>query len=74
MEKGVARQIEIFNIVEVNQSAYCKFHNAGTALLKIYNDILMLAKTKVVALVLIDLSVAFDTIDHNILIKRHVLV
>ena len=75
LEKVVARQIvthiEMFNLLEVNQSAYRKFHNTETALLKIYNDILMLAdEKKVVALVLLDLSAAFDTIDHNILIKR----
>ena len=75
LEKVVARQIvthiEMFNLLEINQSAYRKFHNTETALLKIYNDILMLAdEKKVVALVLLDLSAAFDTIDHNILIKR----
>ena len=47
LEKVVARQIvthiEMFNLLEINQSAYRKFHNTETALLKIYNDILMLA-------------------------------
>ena len=50
----------------VSQSAYKE-----TALLKVYNDVtLNIDKGKVTALTLLDLSAAFDTIDHNILIKR----
>ena len=48
-----------------------RFHNTETALLKIFNDLLMAAdEKKVTVLVLLDLSAAFDTIDHNILINR----
>ena len=53
------------------QSAYRKFHSTETALLRIYNDILLAANyQKVTALVLLDLSAAFDTIDHSILLSR----
>ena len=42
-----------------------------TALLEVHNDItLNMDKGKVTALTLLDLSAAFDAIDHNILIKR----
>ena len=45
-----------------------------TALLKVHNDVtLNMDKGKVTALTLLDLSAAFDTIDLNILIKRHVI-
>jgi len=53
------------------QSAYRKFHSTETALLRIHNDLLLASnQQKVSALVLFDLSSAFDTIDHNILLAR----
>ena len=53
------------------QSAYRKFHSTKTALLKIHNDILAsMDAGKVTALTVLDLSAAFDTIDHTILLRR----
>ena len=53
------------------QSAYKKYHSTETALLKVQNDILRdIDKKKVALLLLLDLSAAFDTIDHEILLKR----
>jgi hypothetical protein len=53
------------------QSAYKKHHSTETLLTKIHNDItLNLSKGEVTMLVLLDLSAAFDTIDHDILLKR----
>ena len=53
------------------QSAYKKFHGTETALLNVQNDILRtLDNRNAVFLVLLDLSAAFDTIDHNILLSR----
>ena len=53
------------------QSAYRKFHSTETALLKIYNDIISsMDDGRVTALTLLDLSAAFDTIDHTILLRR----
>ena len=53
------------------QSAYRKFHSTETALLRIQNDLLLaMNRQHVSALVLLDLSAAFDTIDHTILLNR----
>ena len=53
------------------QSAYRKFHSSETALLYVQNDILAsLDAGHSTALLLLDLSAAFDTIDHSILIHR----
>ena len=59
------------NLMEHMQSAYRQFHSTETALLRVKNDILIaLDQRKMVSLVLLDLSAAFDTIDHNILLRR----
>ena len=53
------------------QSAYRKFQLAETALLKIHNNILAsMDAGKVTALTWLDVSAAFDTIDHTILLQR----
>ena len=53
------------------QSASRKFHSTETALLKIHSDILSsMDDGRVTALTLLDLSAAFDTIDHTILLSR----
>ena len=52
-------------------SAYREHHSTETALLKVKNDILMnLDMGHVTLLVLLNLSAAFDTVDHDILIHR----
>ena len=53
------------------QSAYCGNHGTETALLKVMNDILLKMNSQhVTVLILLDLRVAFDTVDHNILLDR----
>ena len=53
------------------QCAYRKFHSTETALLKIHNNIISSKDDgKVTATTLLDLSAAFDTIDHTILLRR----
>ena len=52
-------------------SAYRKYHSTETALLRVPNDILLnMNSQRVTLLVLLDLSSAFDTVDHAILLKR----
>ena len=52
------------------QSAYRPFHSTETALLKVQSDILLnMDDHKVTLLVMLDLSAAFDTTDHSILLE-----
>jgi hypothetical protein len=53
------------------QSAYRKKHSTETALLKILDDLYRIVDSKRAAVLIgLDLSAAFDTIDHSILVKR----
>ena len=52
------------------QSAYREFHSVETAMCKIYNDLIIRKYSgECTLLVLLDLSAAFDTIDHDLLQK-----
>ena len=67
----LSEHIHSFNTYSIFQSAYRRFFSTETALLKIQNDLLLaIDKQRVTALVLLDLSAAFDTIDHKILLHR----
>ena len=61
--------LEENRIIPKNQSAYRQFHSTETALCKIHNDLVTNACSgKVSLLVLLDLSAAFDTVDHDVLL------
>ena len=75
IEKVVVDQMNDFReehaMHPVNQSAYRKKHSCETALVRITNDILMAMDNRMcVALVMLDLSAAFDTVSHSILLRR----
>ena len=75
LEKVVAGQLkkhmQLNNLTNIFQSAYKSGHSTETALLKVQTDILTsLSKGQAAALVLLDLSAAFDTIDHSTLLGR----
>ena len=56
---------------EVFQSACKKQHSTKTALLRVHNDIMRaIDEHRSVVLLLLDLSAAFDTVDHAILLNR----
>ena len=75
LESVVAIQLQTHldeaGLLTAFQSAYRQHHSTESALLNIHNDILLnMAKGSVTALTLLDLSAAFDTIDHTILLDR----
>jgi hypothetical protein len=67
----LTEHMDINNLANPYQSAYRALHSTESALIKVKNDIMFsLDANRAVLLVLLDLSAAFDTIDHNILITR----
>jgi hypothetical protein len=71
VDKHLSDFAEMNNLTETFQSAYSPFPSTETALLRVQSDLLMSVDTTGAAvLVLLDLSAAFDTIDHNILLDR----
>ena len=72
LERIVNRQIVCylndFHLFPDVQSAY---KSTETAVLKVFSDIIDgIADSKIVVLSLLDLTSAFDTVDHDILLKR----
>ena len=53
-----------------NHSAYRRHHATETAMLRVLSDALKAADTQVTLLTLLDLSAAFDCVDHDLLFKR----
>ena len=75
LERLVAKQLIKYlkdnDLMPDLQSAYRANHSTETAILKVVADILLALDTgDLAALVLIDLSAAFDTVDHTTLLQR----
>ena len=75
IEKVVHQQITDYissnKMFSYFQSGYRKFHGCETAVSRIHNDILVMIDQKTnVVLLLLDLSAAFDTINHAMLLNR----
>ena len=75
LEKVVHCQLTSFleehNILEVFQSGFKTLHSTESALLRVFNDIFLATDSgDCVILVLLDLTAAFDTVDHDTLISR----
>ena len=65
------QHLNVNNLNDPRQSAYKPLHSTETLLSKIHNDIMIKGnQDEVTILVLLDLSAAFDTIDHDILLHR----
>lgn len=63
--------LELNHLGEPLQSAYQLFHNCETAFVLIHNGLLRAVDNRCcVVLLLLDLSTAFDTVDHNLLLSR----
>lgn len=73
MEKVIVQltdHLETNHLNESLQRAYPRKHNAKTALTHVHNDIMCSFNDKVVLLALWDLSTAFDTRHHGLLIRQ----
>ena len=75
LERVMYRQLNQFiehhDLHAKQQSSYRLYHSCETALITVVDDIQkMLNDRKCVALILLDSSAAFDTVDHELLLDR----
>ena len=75
IEKAILMQLDLHlknnNLYPSMQSGYRRFHSTETALIKVFTEFCCaLDCGKNAVLILLDLSCAFDTLDHEILISR----
>ena len=75
LERLVARRLlrylTVNNLLPRFQSAYRPHHSVETAVVKVLADILVaIDRGDLAGLALVDLSAAFDTVDHDVLLQR----
>jgi hypothetical protein len=69
--KKIVHHLESNSLMDPNQSAYRKHHSCETIVLSILNDIYgAIARKEISLAVLLDMSAAFDTLDHDVLIDK----
>ena len=76
MKSQILQHINSNKLTSDFQSAYCPYHSTETAVLKVTDDLFSaMDEGKISVLVLLELSAAFDTIDHEILLHHlhHIL-
>ena len=71
MKQRLTHHLSSNSLLNSFQSAYTKHHSTESTLLSVHDHIIKaMSQQKNTALSLLDLSAAFDTIDHSILIHR----
>lgn len=71
MAKQLIAALDNHNICDKFQSGFRRAHSTETALLRVSSDILMSNDAgKCSVLLMLDLTSAFDTVDHHILLER----
>ena len=75
IERAVCSQLAEYpdnnNLMPTNQSAYRRSHSTETALTVVFSDIISeLDRGNLMLLSMLDLSAAFDCVDHDILLNR----
>ena len=75
LEKEIATQtmkfLKQYNLITIDQSAFLEFHNTQTALHKVIDDWLEnMSDGLFTGVCSLDIMKCFDTINHNILIKK----
>ena len=75
LEKVIASRLVSYlndiNLLAKNQSAYIRFHSTETSLLRFMSDLVSAVESGKLALMsLLDMSAAFDTVDHDKLLQK----
>ena len=72
VSQQIIKHIERHSLLHPNQSAYVPHRSTETALTRINNDIL--ANNSGTIIIFLDMSAAFDTLNHRTLINRLVII